>query len=424
MKKVPRSIVQALALAFAASFFWLNTSVANAEDGSNWTQCANEGGHCEFSGIRTVRYGADGKYVTREFKNGVDCNNQTFGDPIEGVSKSCEVAIAPESAATIWRKCANEGARCNFNGKRTVRYGANDKFVTREFKNGVDCNNQTFGDPIEGIGKICEVASVSAAPAPPPGAQQGWNKCGDEGGRCNFHGTRVVRYGAKDRYTTREFKNGVDCNNQVFGDPIEGVAKQCEIAAPGQAAWVQCAKEGETCNFTGLRQVRYGTRGKFSKPKNLSKAVDCSNEIFGDPAPGSTKHCEYGPEIAIAWTQCATEGGNCNFSGMRIVRFGARDRYATGEFINGVACTNAVFGDPIKGTTKRCEYGPEVEVTWNPCANEGQQCNFNGTHQVRYGADGKFAVREATNGTACSNQVFGDPMPGVSKRCEIGPRTR
>jgi hypothetical protein len=397
----------------------------------SWSKCADEGGRCNFNGVRTMRYGANDRFVTREFKNGVDCGNPVFGDPIPGFSKSCEVAVAaaapapaPAPGAPSWSKCADEGGRCNFNGVRTVRYGANDRFVTREFKNGVDCGNPVFGDPIPGLSKYCEVASATvAAPVPPPGGQ-GWSKCADEGGRCNFNGVRIVRYGAKDQYNTREFKNGVDCNNQVFGDPIEGVSKQCEIAAPGQAAWVGCAKEGETCNFTGLRQVRYGARGKFTAPRNMSKAVECSNAVFGDPAPGMSKNCEYGPEIPITWTQCATEGGNCNFNGMRVVRYGARERYAIGEFFNGVACTNAVFGDPIRGTSKRCEYGPEVDVNWNLCANEGEQCNFNGTNQVRYGSDGKFAVREATNGTACNNQVFGDPNPGVSKRCELGPRVR
>ena len=495
MKRILNLVTQVVTLALATAFFWLGAPMANAQDGVTWSKCANEGGRCEFTGIRAVRYGADGKYVTREFKNGVDCGNQVFGDPAQGISKSCEIAAAPTSATPTWSKCADEGGRCNFNGVRTVRYGANDRFVTREFKNGVDCGNVVFGDPIPGFSKSCEVASTGATPAPAPGAPiwskcadeggrcnfngvrtvrygandrfvtrefkngvdcgnpvfgdpspgmskycevatvataapvpapggQGWSKCADEGGRCYFNGVRIVRYGAKDQYNTREFKNGVDCNNQVFGDPIEGATKQCEIAAPGQAAWVGCANEGETCTFTGLRQVRYGTRGKFTAPRNMNKAVECSNAVFGDPAPGITKHCEYSPEIPITWTQCATEGGNCNFSGMRVVRYGARERYAIGEFFNGVACTNAVFGDPIRGASKRCEYGPEVEVTWNPCAKEGEQCNFNGAHQVRYGSDGKFAVREATNGTACNNQVFGDPNPGATKRCELGPRVR
>ena len=381
---------------------------------SAWIKCADEGGRCNFAGVRTIRYGADGKYVTREFRNSVECTNQTFGDPIEGVTKSCEVGPSAV-VASGWTKCAEEGGRCNFAGTRVVRYGAKDKFIAREVRNSVTCDNKTFGDPIEGVEKYCEIGPVGTAI---------WAKCADEGERCNFSGVRVVRYGARDQYVVREMRNGADCNNQTFGDPIDNIKKQCELGTHELAGWIECAKEGQVCKFNGLRQVRYGTKGRFTQPKNFLNDVECSNDTFGDPAGGMSKYCEYGPEISVTWTQCANEGGNCKFTGTRIVRYGTRDRYTMGEFMNGVACSNAVFGDPVPGRQKRCDFGPEVEIDWDTCAKEGEQCNFEGTRQVRYGADGKYAVREVRGGTACNNQVFGDPIPGISKRCEIGSRVR
>jgi hypothetical protein len=51
------------------------------------------------------------------------------------------------------------------------------------------------------------------------------------------------------------------------------------------------------------------------------------------------------------------------------------------------------------------------------CAGEGQPCNFSGARQVAYGANGKFNYKQLTGGTACSNAVFGDPIPGVAKAC-------
>jgi hypothetical protein len=38
---------------------------------------------------------------------------------------------------------------------------------------------------------------------------------------------------------------------------------------------------------------------------------------------------------------------------------------------------------------------------------------------VRYGANGSFVVKTFTNGTACTNKVFGDPAPGVAKSCSL-----
>src|SRR6185369_8634693 len=56
-------------------------------------------------------------------------------------------------------------------------------------------------------------------------------------------------------------------------------------------------------------------------------------------------------------------------------------------------------------------------TTWTVCANEGGFCAFSGTQQVRYGANGLYAYKTLTGGTACTNAVFGDPAPGVAKQC-------
>jgi len=55
---------------------------------------------------------------------------------------------------------------------------------------------------------------------------------------------------------------------------------------------------------------------------------------------------------------------------------------------------------------------------WEFCANENETCAFTGTRQVRYGAAGLYAYRNATDGTACTNAVFGDPAPNMAKHCD------
>ena len=60
------------------------TSTAQA-----WTQCAQEYGTCAFSGTRSVRYGTSTAAVVKTFANGVDCNNNNFGDPAPGAEKVC-----------------------------------------------------------------------------------------------------------------------------------------------------------------------------------------------------------------------------------------------------------------------------------------------------------------------------------------------
>lgn len=60
----------------------------------------------------------------------------------------------------------------------------------------------------------------------------------------------------------------------------------------------------------------------------------------------------------VAWTFCAKENGTCFFTGTRVVRYGAGSTYVTKIVKRSVKCTNNVFGDPLRGTVKHCDYGP------------------------------------------------------------------
>jgi hypothetical protein len=161
-----RTIVGGLA---AIAVVWLlSLSVAHAQTTSTWTTCAQEGGFCSFSGTRTIRYGANSSWVTREINSsggGVECSNAAFGDPAYGIRKSCQLAEGTSTANTSWTFCSNEYELCAFSGNRPVRYGVDDDWVIREItasRGGVQCSNSVFGDPAYGIRKRCELASTGS----------------------------------------------------------------------------------------------------------------------------------------------------------------------------------------------------------------------------------------------------------------------
>jgi hypothetical protein len=58
---------------------------------------------------------------------------------------------------------------------------------------------------------------------------------------------------------------------------------------------------------------------------------------------------------------------------------------------------------------------------WTVCASEGGVCAFSGTQEVRYGASGSYFYKTLSDGTACTNSVFGDPVYGTPKRCDTRP---
>jgi Flp pilus assembly pilin Flp len=77
----------------------------------------------------------------------------------------------------------------------------------------------------------------------------------------------------------------------------------------------------------------------------------------------------------------------------------------------------AIFGPAIRETFRNVIYGIDNTVNWTLCADEHGYCSFTGTKEVRYGENGQYYYRTFTNGTACTNEVFGDPIYGTVKKC-------
>jgi hypothetical protein len=65
----------------------------------------------------------------------------------------------------------------------------------------------------------------------------------------------------------------------------------------------------------------------------------------------------------------------------------------------------------------------QTSTSWSYCGSEGGQCNFSGTREVRYGANGNYSYGVFTNGVSCNNGVFGDPRSSVLHRVRTGGRT-
>lgn len=133
--------------------------------------------------------------------------------------------------------------------------------------------------------------------------------------------------------------------------------------------WIACAGENEYCMVPGTKMVRYGAGDRWVL-KRVTKRIYCGNNVFGDPAPGVGKACYYqearqpdhgwrppsGHEDGRQdrWVRCANEGGYCKFRGQKDIRYGAGDRWSHQSARNGISCSNSVFGDPAPGVGKAC----------------------------------------------------------------------
>ena len=183
--------------------------------------------------------------------------------------------------------------------------------------------------------------------------------------------------------------------------------------------WTQCAAESATCSFSGTMAIAYGANGFFTYA-TATDGTACSNAVFGDPAAGVAKICyvEAAPSTANVWSQCAGENGACAFTGAMTVAYGTNGSFNYVTATNGTACSNAVFGDPAVNTVKTCSLvAPPASATWVPCASENGTCTFTGTREVAFGVNGKYHYASFTGSIPCTDSVFGDPAFGTAKSC-------
>ena len=135
---------------------------------------------------------------------------------------------------------------------------------------------------------------------------------------------------------------------------------------------LETVAEGATLSFVRTKPSGTGAvTGVFSGSLGAftSGAASASNLRYtevgrGDVAAVLTSGSYLGTGAKVAgsttgWANCAAEGGTCTLptGATAYVAFGANGFRNIQTGVTGsVACTNAVFGDPIPGTAKTCDY--------------------------------------------------------------------
>ena len=103
----------------------------------------------------------------------------------------------------------------------------------------------------------------------------------------------------------------------------------------------------------------------------------------------------------LEWKKCANEGGVCKLPG-----------YSENKcYRGGSSCPN-YYGCKSRGKCDCTRFGGYD----SRCKASGKA---NGGGLVRYGSGNKWTMRGFEYGyPTCNNSTFGDPVPGVGKRCE------
>jgi len=264
-----------------------------------------------------------------------------------------------------WTFCANLDATCTLPGNREVRFGVGDVSVSKFISaTTVPCTYAAFDAdpqlPFEGEPQcdyflaedtrtptITRTATATTKPTSTATPEDGWVFCANEGGSCTMPSAyRLVRFGVPGHYFVEVGDSTlIDCSLAAFGtDPAFGQPKHCEYSSSDEVlptftptftatatptstatatptptaneeAWTFCAAGNDlgpsVCSPPPNRKVRFGVPGKYLY-RMISDSIICTTRVWGDPAPGEAKNCEYSSytypnptPVPPSWTFCA-----------------------------------------------------------------------------------------------------------------------
>ncbi len=154
------------------------------------------------------------------------------------------------------------------------------------------------------------------------------------------------------------FSGSVAAKNYI-GNPMPNFGKE---TAPEAAtlAWVRTQPQGSGA----VNGSFSGSLGSFNSGIATGSALKWSEVGRGELTALLTSGSYLGSGLNVAgasnyMTSCASEGGTCTLpTGVTaFVTYGANGWFKTASGVTGsIACTNAVFGDPIVGIGKTCNY--------------------------------------------------------------------
>jgi hypothetical protein len=65
------------------------------------------------------------------------------------------------------------------------------------------------------------------------------------------------------------------------------------LVSNAQAEWIRCSGEHGYCVTPFPTVVRYGANGVYARKRVWRSGIPCINRVFGDPLVGVYKHCDF-----------------------------------------------------------------------------------------------------------------------------------
>lgn len=400
--------------------------IVMAANEGQWTFCSLEQGICTVPYATTVRYGANGAYYQQEVSESVACNNKVFGDPIFRTTKSCEYQVIegevptenqlPIVAGIVQDQSVVVNSLFDWtmpsdlftdpdDDPLVISASLSDGGLLPEWLSFNELSHRFTGIPSSiNVGSLSihliatdssgGVATTTFSLTVSDAEEDLWIYCGPEGGVCSVPYAATVRYGANGDYYQREVSGSIVCNNTLFGDPAIGIYKSCEYQMISGGVPIQ--NQPPLVNGTVLtQQASAGSLFDWVVP----------NSLFTDPDGDALTVIASQPNGAALPSWLDYDSTTWHFTGVPTT-------VDVGPVVIRLMAIDGNGGSAITDLTLDV-----TESEWIRCASEWGTCSVPYTTMVRYGANGQYIELEVSEAIDCTNDVFGDPIEGVFKAC-------
>src|SRR6478736_2900357 len=114
--------------------------------------------------------------------------------------------------------------------------------------------------------------------------------------------------------------------NLLIGSALLVASAAANAATDYPTGYTKCAKDGETCSFSGTRSVAYGKAGTFVYA-TLTGPITCSASLFPSTNVATPRYCSYGATSSSS--SSSSSGGTCTATSITAVINGTQTASAT-----------------------------------------------------------------------------------------------
>lgn len=126
----------------------------------------------------------------------------------------------------------------------------------------------------------------------------------------------------------------------LIGAALFAAAGAANAATDYPSGYTKCAKDGETCSFSGSRSVAYGKSGSFVYA-TLTGPITCSASLFPSTSVGSPRYCSYAGTGSSSSSTSSSTSSSSTSSSSTSSSSSSSSSSSGGGSITGATCTSS-----------------------------------------------------------------------------------